>query len=50
MSDTNTEPHCQKCGGQVQGWTCQSCGAEFREDDNGRLVFSRQPADTGEGE
>lgn len=39
-----TQPHyidraCQKCGGEIQGWTCQGCGQEFREDDAGNLVF-----------
>ena len=26
-------PHCQLCGGEVQGWTCQTCEAEFEEVD-----------------
>lgn len=33
-------PTCQKCGGEVQGWTCQECGASFRENDEGSLVFA----------
>ena len=31
--------YCQKCGGDVEGWSCQSCDQEFREDDAGNLVF-----------
>ena len=31
---------CEKCGGEVQGWTCQGCGASFRENDEGSLVFA----------
>lgn len=26
-------PHCQLCGGEVQGWTCQTCEAVFEEVD-----------------
>jgi hypothetical protein len=33
-------PTCQKCGGEAQGWTCQVCGASFRENDDGSLVFA----------
>lgn len=44
-------PTCQKCGGEVQGWTCQGCGASFRESDGGALVFNHEaPAATGAGE
>jgi hypothetical protein len=32
------KPHCQSCGGEIQGWTCQGCGLTFRENDAGRLV------------
>jgi hypothetical protein len=40
-----TQPHyidraCQKCGGEIQGWTCQGCGQVFRENDAGALVFA----------
>lgn len=33
------QERCQRCGGEVQGWLCQSCPAEFRENDDGHLVF-----------
>lgn len=42
------EAHCQRCGGEVQGWRCQSCPAEFREDDDGHLVMTA-PSDALEG-
>lgn len=42
---------CQKCGGEIEGWICQSCGQEFRENDAGDLVFGEAPpapsADSG---
>lgn len=31
---------CQACGEAVEGWICQGCGREFREDDAGSLVFA----------
>jgi len=34
---------CQDCGGHIEGWICQSCGREFRENDAGNLVFENQP-------
>jgi hypothetical protein len=34
---------CQDCGGHIEGWICQSCDREFREDDAGNLVFEGQP-------
>lgn len=51
-------PTCQKCGGEIHGWCCQSCDAEFRENDAGNLVFDDEaalspqpgPASEGEGE
>jgi hypothetical protein len=30
--------HCPICGGEVQGWICQRCHAEFRDGDDGELV------------
>lgn len=40
-------PHCQLCGGRVEGWFCQTCEAEFHEE-GGLLVLkseaSPQPA------
>lgn len=44
-----TQPHyidraCQKCGGEIQGWTCQGCGQVFRENDTGALVFAPMEA------
>ena len=44
-----TQPHqidraCQKCGGEIQGWTCQGCGQVFRENDAGSLVFDAMEA------
>ena len=44
-----TQPHqidraCQKCGGEIQGWTCQGCGQVFRENDAGALVFDAMEA------
>lgn len=44
-----TQPHyidrtCQKCGGEIQGWTCQGCGQVFRENDAGNLVFDAMEA------
>jgi hypothetical protein len=46
-----TQPHyidrtCQKCGGEIQGWTCQGCGQVFRENDAGALVFAPIEAGT----
>lgn len=38
------KPHCQSCGGEVQGWTCQGCGLMFRENEFGRLVAEPLPA------
>ena len=35
---------CQKCGGEIQGWTCQGCGQVFRENDAGALVFATMEA------
>lgn len=32
-------PTCQKCGGDIAGWLCQQCPAEFRENDDGVLIF-----------
>jgi hypothetical protein len=37
-------PACQKCGGEIHGWCCQSCDAEFRENDAGKLVFDEDAA------
>jgi len=34
-------PHCQLCGGEVQGWCCQECPAEFEENDAGKLIIDR---------
>lgn len=34
---------CQKCGGEVQGWTCQGCAQGFRENDGGALIFDTHP-------
>lgn len=44
-----TQPHnidraCQKCGGEIQGWTCQGCGQVFRENGVGVLVFAPMEA------
>jgi hypothetical protein len=44
-------PTCQKCGGEIAGWCCQNCPAEFRENDDGVLIFdddSEAPAEAGE--
>jgi hypothetical protein len=43
------KPHCQSCGGEIQGWTCQGCGLTFRENDAGRLVAEPLPAPPGVG-
>ncbi len=40
--DATTPPAhttCQKCGGKIEGWTCQGCGQEFSEHPDGHLVF-----------
>jgi hypothetical protein len=34
---------CQDCGGHIEGWICQSCDRQFRENDAGDLVFEDQP-------
>ena len=34
-----TQPVCQKCGGEIQGWICQHCNQAFREDGAGNLIF-----------
>ena len=34
---------CQDCGGHIEGWICQSCDRQFRENDAGNLVFEDQP-------
>jgi hypothetical protein len=49
FSVTHSEPvrqplACQKCGGEIQGWTCQGCGQVFRENDAGALVFAPMEA------
>lgn len=36
-------PHCQLCGGKVEGWTCQTCEASFEEVD-GLLVLKSEAA------
>lgn len=44
-------PTCQKCGGgEIAGWCCQQCPAEFRENDAGVLIAAREeaPAEAGE--
>lgn len=41
---TQAVPRCQKCGGEIQGWTCQGCGQSFTESDAGALVFAPEPA------
>lgn len=38
-------PHCQRCGGEIHGWCCQSCPSEFREDDSGNLIFDEGSPD-----
>lgn len=38
------DAYCQKCGGTVEGWICQSCDQEFRENDAGNLVFDDEAA------
>lgn len=48
-------PTCQRCGGEIHGWCCQSCDAEFRENDAGNLVFDddaalSQPGPASEGD
>ncbi len=37
-------PTCQKCGGEIAGWLCQQCPAEFRENDSGVLVLDSEEA------
>lgn len=39
-------PTCQACGGEIEGWTCQSCARLFRENPSGALVMD--PVDKGE--
>ena len=39
-----TAPTCQKCGGEIAGWLCQQCPAEFRENDDGVLIFDDREA------
>lgn len=41
---------CQACGGSVEGWICQGCDREFREDDAGNLVFDAAPSTTQTGD
>lgn len=43
-------PTCQRCGGEIAGWCCQNCPAEFRENDDGVLIFDDReaPAEAGE--
>jgi hypothetical protein len=43
------KPHCQSCGGEIQGWTCQGCGLTFRENEGGRLVAEPLLAPPGVG-
>ena len=40
--DAQARPTCQKCGGEIAGWLCQQCPAEFRENDVGALVFGEE--------
>lgn len=42
-------PTCQKCGGDIAGWLCQNCPAEFRENDDGALIFDDREAPAPEG-
>jgi len=35
---------CQLCGGEIQGWMCQSCPATFSENEDGWLVLDPRPA------
>nr|WP_313425320.1 hypothetical protein [Brevundimonas diminuta] len=37
-------PTCQRCGGEIAGWCCQNCPAEFRENDDGVLIFDDREA------
>lgn len=37
-------PTCQQCGGEIAGWLCQKCPAEFRENDDGVLIFDAREA------
>jgi len=42
---------CQLCGGEIQGWMCQSCPATFSENEDGWLVLDPRSAPTpSEGE
>lgn len=40
-------PTCQVCGGKIEAWTCQGCGAQFYENDAGALVLGVPAAPTG---
>lgn len=42
-------PTCQRCGGEIAGWCCQNCPAEFRENDDGVLIFDDREAPAPEG-
>ncbi len=37
-------PHCQLCGGNVEGWTCQTCEAEFEEVDSLLVLKTEKPS------
>ena len=37
-------PHCQLCGGNVEGWTCQTCEAEFEEVAGLLVLKSEKPS------
>lgn len=33
---------CQSCGGAIEGWICQGCDLEFRENGDGELIVDRE--------
>lgn len=43
-------PTCQMCGGEIAGWLCQKCPAEFRENDAGVLILDFEAPAEGAGE
>lgn len=44
------ESRCQHCGGEIQGFMCQSCPATFHENADGYLVFDDAAGTVGGGE
>lgn len=44
------EPHCQLCGGEIEGWVCQTCEADFEEVGDHLILMSDNTVSTLQAE